>query len=355
MIRRNFLLLAGALISFQSHFAIDRLFADNGTAVNYPLYSIGFSAPAINNAHLLRLGDSGLSIPAAAPPAGTQIEVFLSGSQAGHPVNGVPGTYQPNYDNGYGTGYSTAYPTGLVKGKQRGQSEGTATGKSDGYSAGWDESYQPAFDTAYANNLPYGQEAGWKQGIMNGFAKGYDWAEAFAEDHVTWNHNPNDSYGSAGSVFISANGPGGWGGTLNLTQTVSVSDVSGFYFKLGYGDGNTAGLAAGDTDGYSETYPIAYAAAYPLGHEIGATQGSLYGIQNGKESGFNAGWQLGYGPGYDGGFAAGIEYYRTGDFALPNYAGVFGAPMPSQVPEPSSLALVGIAVAPMMLRRRRDS
>ena len=113
--------------------------------------------------------DSVLSAAAPPPP---QLE-FIETDRTGHPVDGIPGTYQPKYDEGYKVGYTTGYDSGFVTGKQRGTDEGSSNGRNDGYNKGFGETYQPAYDSAYTAQLPIGQAAGWYQGNTDGVAEGY--------------------------------------------------------------------------------------------------------------------------------------------------------------------------------------
>jgi len=200
------------------------------------------------------------ALPTAAPPL-PQLE-YIATDRTGHPVNGIPDTYQPKYNEGYGLGYATGYDSGLITGKQRGTDVGTANGRNDGYNTGFGESYQPAFDLAYNTQLPIGKEAGWNQGNAIGFAEGYDWAPTFF-----------------GSTSLSGNltiGGGNWGSSSGVMMTfgnygfnsnfrsMSPDEVPAFYYKLGLDDGNTKGASDGSADGYKITYPDAYAARIRL-------------------------------------------------------------------------------------------
>jgi hypothetical protein len=308
-------------------------------------------------------------VPTIAPAP--QVEIIQM-DRTGHPLNGIPNTYQPKYDEGYDVGYATGYDSGLVTGKQRGINEGTATGQSDGYNKGFGETYQPAFDLAYNTQLPIGKAAGWNQGNVDGFAEGYDWAPTFFGSVSVSNSNSNSGiWGSFSGIMLNS---GGYGINSNV-RIMTPDEVPAFYYQLGLDDGNTKGVSEGSAAGYKLTYADAYAAAFPIGYENGTVEGTSQGTANGNREGFSAGWDLGYGPGFDSGFDAGIQHYLSGHQPMSTYGtlevtlsgssflGVlpvisFGATsdgvdlgLEPSVPEPTSFALLGVATAVVMLRR----
>lgn len=301
--------------------------------------------------------------PVAAPPP--QVEIITT-DRTGHPVNGIPGIYQPKYDEGHKVGYDTGYESGFLSGKQRGTEEGTANGRSDGYNKGYGETYQPAFDAAYNTLLPVGEKAGWNQGQINGFAEGYNWAPILAGSVSVSNHN----YGSGtfGSLSISSIMYGDLG--LHSYVSLSPDEVPAFYYKLGLDDGTAKGTSDGSADGYKVTYADAYAAAYPIGYQNGTVEGVAQGTANGESQGFAAGWDLGYGPGFDIGFYAGIQHYLSGQQPSSSFGtlsieiggdiqvGDFGATIDSSnvvsdesVPEPATLPLLSVAIGAVIFRR----
>jgi hypothetical protein len=290
--------------------------------------------------------DNSVNVASTVTSASPSLE-YIAVDGTGHPLKGIPETFQPKYDEGFQAGYGVGYASGFTNGQRRGTSAGTADGRSDGYNKGWDDAYQPAFDSAYSGQLPFGQAAGWKQGLVDGFEEGYLWAPTLS-GFLTGTNNGhghgNGIYGFSGSITISS---GAWSGN-NL---VSTADPPAFYYKLGYDDGNESGLSAGSTEGYNLTYPGAYATAYPIGYQNGTIQGTLQGTSDGSSEGFSAGWDFGYDRAYDYGFGAGVQYHLFGAFTLPSYGDVFGEPMSSVVPEPAGITLLSCALVVGILRR----
>jgi hypothetical protein len=345
--------------------------------------SVNLSANGIlnTNGNVINLNTNANPVsvfPTPAPPP-PQLEIIAL-DKTGHPLNGIPDTYQPKYDEGYKVGYAGGYDSGFVSGKQRGTDEGTTNGQSDGYNKGFGESYQPAFDLAYNTQLPIGEAAGWNQGQVNGFAKGYDWAPTIMGS-VTVSNGNHYGGGVWGSVLDVTMYSDNYGGNSNRRYLLP-EEVPAFYYKLGLDDGNTIGVSEGSAAGYKVTYPDAYAAAFPIGYQNGTVEGTSQGSVNGEIKGFNAGWDLGYGPGFDSGFEAGIQHYLSGQpsssfgtlsielgglglMAPPSslslgdvQAGSFGstsggssAASDTSVPEPTSVALLSVAIGAIILRR----
>lgn len=323
-------------------------------------------------------GNLSINLPTISLPQ-AQVEIIKT-DHTGHPVDGIPGTYKPKYDEGYKVGYDTGYDSGFTTGKQRGIDAGTATGRSDGYDKGYAETYQPAFDSAYNAQLPIGEAAGWNQGQINGFTQGYNWAPTvygYGSVTISSGNYGGGVWGSSGTVMMNIGG-----GVISDLHMMSPDEVPAFYYKLGLDDGNTKGVSEGSIEGYKVTYADAYAAAFTIGYENGTTEGVSQGTANGETKGFNAGWELGYDPGFNSGFEAGVQHYLSGHQSSSSFgtlsielggyismapgslllgdaqAGDIGATgsgsdvaSDTGVPEPTSFALLSIAIGAVSLRR----
>jgi PEP-CTERM motif len=334
-------------------------------SATYPVYQLD------SGVHLVNV----FSTPAPLVP---QLEIIAM-DRTGRPLNGIPDIYQPNYKEGHDIGYASGYGSGFATGQQRGTSEGTTNGRNDGYDKGWGETYQPAFDSAYDAHLPVGKVAGWNQGHVDGFADGYDYAPILAGSLTVTNNNRygGGNWGSGAGIMAFS------GSEFNSGfRYLSPDEVPAFYYKLGLDDGKKEGESTGSTDGYKVTYSGAYAAAFPIGYEDGTAKGTSQGTSDGKDQGFSAGWEIGYEPGFDSGFDAGVQHYfsqhtstmhGTLEVSFSGYVipagplswgespilffdvapAVGDATSDASVPEPTSMALLGIAMAAIMLRRTR--
>jgi hypothetical protein len=278
---------------------------------------------------------------------------YITLDRSGHPVNGIPDTYQPNYKTGYDNGYVAGYDAGLLSGKQQGTAVGTATGMSDGYDKGWGDAYQPAYDLAYSIQLPIGQTAGWNHGVLDGRVEGYDYAVTIAGVVISNGNGGGGNYGGGGSASfgsLTMTMNNGWFGDI---RAVAPDKLQNFYYELGFDEGNDAGSAEGSTDGYNMTYPAAYDAAFPIGYGNGTVEGTKQGTDDGGSKGYTDGWDQGYVPGFDAGFVDGIAAFLAGD-SRPltstisiNSGGSFTTEFEaeSNVPEPTTLGLFGMALA----------
>lgn len=270
----------------------------------------------------------------------------------------VPNEFQSNYDDGYGSGYTVGYDAGLTTGKVKGTAEGSSTGHADGYTAGYGETYQPAFDHAYDAQYPTGNRAGWVAGVQDGFSKGYEQAPVIYQAWLDSGATISVRLG----LVLTTNVYGNFGGTDTSGADYTVwrdnlgqdYDWGKHYFDVGYTDGKSAGDLVGSQDGYNLTYPVAYAKAFPAGHTDGIAGGIREGTSAGSASGYGDGFSSGQSTGYDLGFTAGVQYHLFGKYAQPvyrlNYAQRATGPAP--VPEPTSLALFGIAAAGAATFRR---